>query len=89
MIDAIVVMLEWSGAALGLGGAALLAAHHRYSGWGFLAFLFSNLCWIGFALLTGAYGLLVMQLGFMATSVLGFFRWVLLPPVPTTKKNVR
>ncbi|AEC18849.1 hypothetical protein PT7_0309 [Pusillimonas sp. T7-7] len=83
----ITTILEWTGALLGLSGAALLAAHHRYSGWGFLAFLISNLCWIGFAVLTSAFGLLVMQLGFMLTSVLGFFRWVLMPPVPYSRKK--
>lgn len=80
-------VLEWFGALLGLCGASLLASHHRYCGWGFLAFLLSNLCWIGFALLTGAYGLLLMQLGFTLTSVVGFFRWVLIPPVPYSKKR--
>ncbi len=83
----IAMILEWTGAFLGLSGAALLATHHRYCGWGFLAFLISNLCWIGYAVLTGAFGLLVMQLGFMLTSAVGFFRWVLLPPVPYSKNK--
>lgn len=80
-------LFEWSGALLGLCGAALLAAHHRYSGWGFLAFLLSNLCWIVFALFTQSFGLLIMQLGFLFTSGVGLFRWVLLPPVPHSKKR--
>ncbi|TFL14069.1 hypothetical protein CSC67_07840 [Pusillimonas caeni] len=80
-------LFEWSGALLGLCGAALLVAHHRYSGWGFLAFLTSNLCWIAYALFTQTFGLLVMQLGFMLTSVVGLFRWVLLPPVSYSKKR--
>lgn len=79
--------IEWGGALLGLLGASVLSANHRLSGWGFLAFLASNVCWIAFSLLTQAYGLLVMQLGFTLTSVVGLFRWLLLPPFPKSRKK--
>ena len=46
-------IFEWLGALLGLAGAARLAANHRLSGWGFLAFLLSNGCWIAYALMLG------------------------------------
>lgn len=69
--------LEWSGAVLGLAGSALLAANTRHSGWGFVAYLLSNACWIGFALHGDAYGLLTMQIGFTLTSALGIYRWLL------------
>lgn len=80
-------LLEWTGAALGLLGAALLAANHRYSGWGFLAFLLSNACWIAFGLLSHTYGLIAMQIGFSVTSVVGLFRWLLIPPLPHGKRK--
>lgn len=68
--------MEWAGAATGLAGAALLALHVEASGWGFVFFLASNVAWMGFGILTRAWGLVTMQLGFMATSVTGIFRWL-------------
>lgn len=62
---------QWSGAATGLCGAALLAVQNAYSGWGFVLFLISNFFWIAFGLMIHARGLLVMQAGFTSTSVFG------------------
>lgn len=70
MID----FLEWAGSLSGLLGAFLLATHTRVSRYGWLAFLAANVTMIGFALGIGRYGLLVQQLGFMATSLLGIYR---------------
>lgn len=82
--------LEWSGAVLGLIGSALLAMKTRLSGWGFVAFLLSNLCWIGFALQCEAYGLLAMQSGFTMTSALGIYRWLLArrPPLSSSQSTL-
>ena len=74
-------VFEWLGAWLGLVGAALLAANHRYSGWGFLAFLLSNACWITYACLTSAFGLMAMQAGYIAISAIGLCRRLLIPPL--------
>lgn len=63
--------LEWSGSLVGLLGAALLAAGGPNAGRGFVAFLLSNFCWIGFGFLQGATGLVVMQVGFTVTSIVG------------------
>ncbi|MDP2027498.1 hypothetical protein [Sulfuriferula sp.] len=70
MID----FLEWSGAIAGLAGAFLLATHTRFSRYGWLAFLVANLALVGFALGIGRYGLLVQQLGFTVTTLLGLYR---------------
>jgi hypothetical protein len=70
---------EWLGAFLGLLGAYMLATHSRCSKWGWVAFLASNVAMIGFALGAGAYGLLLMQLGFMGSSGLGCYRAGLWP----------
>lgn len=67
--------LEWTGAALGLLGAALLATNTRWSAYGWLAFLASNGCWIAYAQMHEAWGLMAQQAGFTATSVLGLWRW--------------
>ncbi|MEW6283016.1 MAG: hypothetical protein AB1758_30665 [Candidatus Eremiobacterota bacterium] len=68
---------EWAGALTGLLGAALLATNSDISGWGFVAFLVSNLFWIAFGLLNKTYGLLLMQAGFTLTSIVGVYRWLL------------
>ena len=67
--------LEWAGCGFGLLGALLLALNNAYSGFGFVAFLVSNIFWILFAKRIKASGLLVMQFGFTATSILGIARW--------------
>lgn len=69
-------IVEWVGSILGLAGAFLLAFNNSISGWGFVAFLLSNLCWIVFAVRQRAWGLLTMQAGFTASSVLGIVRWL-------------
>ena len=70
--------LEWSGCALGLAGSLLLALHIPMSGLGFALFLTSNLCWAAYAIKQRAYGLLTMQAGYTATSLLGIYNWVAL-----------
>lgn len=80
-------LLEWCGAGLGLLGALLLALNTRHSGWGFVAFLASNVCWIAFALMSGTYGLLTMQVGFTLTSLLGVYRWFGRRPSPSLSRE--
>ncbi|RYE72871.1 MAG: hypothetical protein EOO81_02240 [Oxalobacteraceae bacterium] len=66
--------LEWIGCALGLVGAFLLATNSRFSKFGWLAFFAANVAMIGLALGIERNGLLVQQLGFLATSCLGIYR---------------
>ena len=55
-------------------GRRIFAGHPyaRFTLW--LAFLAANLAMIGFAVGIHRYGLLVQQVGFMATSLLGIYR---------------
>jgi len=69
-------LIEWSGSGLGLIGAFVLALNLPISGYGFVAFLASNCCWVAWGLRKRAYGLLTMQAGFTITSVLGIVRWI-------------
>jgi hypothetical protein len=69
-------LLEWAGCATGLCGAAILALNNRYSGWGFVLFLVSNVAWIAFGLMSHATGIVVMQIGFTATSLMGIWKWL-------------
>lgn len=66
--------LEWSGALLGLLGSYLLATHGRWARYGWVAFLAANVAMGSFALATEARGLLLQQLGFMGSAMLGLRR---------------
>lgn len=68
-------VFEYLGCGLGLTGALLLSLNFKHSGWGFVAFLGSNIAWITFALQNSINGLLVMQIGFTITSLIGIYRW--------------
>lgn len=68
------LFLEWAGAALGLGGAFLLACHGKHSRYGWWLFLAANFAMIGLALGLDRYGLLAQQVGFVGTSALGLVR---------------
>lgn len=67
-------VFEWSGSLLGLSGAFLLATHSQVSRFGWYAFLAANLAMICFAVQIQAWGLLVQQIGFTATSLMGIAR---------------
>ena len=69
-------IFEWAGCGFGLLGSLLLSLNNSASRYGFIAFLCSNLCWLLFAKQIRSHGLLLMQLGFMATSVFGIYRWM-------------
>jgi len=67
--------MEWAGALFGLLGAGLLAANTSVSGYGFVAYLGSNVCWLAYGIKTRTHGLVAMQLGFMLTTGAGLWRW--------------
>jgi len=73
-----IAIFEWVGCITGLCGASLLAMNNRYSGWGFVLFLVSNVAWVAFGLMSHAIGMVVMQLGFTATSLMGIWRWLVI-----------
>lgn len=69
---------EWAGALFGMLGAFLLATNTRVSRYGWLAFLIANFAMIVFAWSIDATALLLQQVVFTATSVLGIYRTGLL-----------
>lgn len=68
--------LDWIGSALGLAGAALLAANTTGSEYGWLLFLLSNVAWIVYGIGEKTWSLVTMQVGFTGTSMLGIVRWI-------------
>lgn len=80
---------QWAGCAFGVCGAFMLALNNSLSGWGFVSFLVSNVCWILFGVLTNATGLIFMQVLFTATSLLGIYRWIFVRPGGKPLENRR
>lgn len=70
----VVTAMEWVGSIAGLLGAFLLATHTHISRYGWVAFLMANLTMGAFALMIDRHGLLLQQIGFTATSLLGMYR---------------
>lgn len=68
--------MEWMGCITGAIGALILATNTRISGWGFVVFLVSNACWIGFGWLEARPSIVYMQIVMTATSLLGVHRWL-------------
>lgn len=68
-------IFEWTGSIFGLLGAFLLAINSpRLSRYGWVAFLAANIAMIAFAVRIQADGLLLQQIGFTLTSVIGLYR---------------
>ena len=78
-VDAYGVWLQWSGCLLGVLGSMLLALRTRISGWGFVAYLVSNVAWLCFALATGLTALAVQHLVYSGISGFGVWRWLVRP----------
>jgi hypothetical protein len=70
------VLAGWIGSILGLIGSFLLALNVSYSGFGFVAFLGSNIAWFYHGFKTKTWSMVVMQMGFTATSLLGIANWI-------------
>jgi hypothetical protein len=72
-------VVEWTGAILGILGSLLLALKVPVSGYGFVAFLTSNVFWLGYGVRTRAWGMVTMQVGFTFTSITGIYNWFIKP----------
>ncbi|WP_121498180.1 hypothetical protein [Pseudomonas aeruginosa] len=67
-------VLEWAGTICGIAGAALIASNVRLSPWGWWLFLASSLILSLYGLLIGAYGIMLLNLCFVMTNLLGLAR---------------
>lgn len=67
-------ILEWAGSLSGLLGAFLLATHTQISRYGWIAFFAANMFTAAFAYAIDRNGLLLQQVGFIFTSLLGLYR---------------
>ena len=76
-------LFEWSATLLSLAGAFMLATNMNGARWAWPIYLVANVCWIGFALSIEvvAWGLILTQLGFTITSMIGIYRCFIKPVV--------
>jgi nicotinamide riboside transporter PnuC len=70
---------DFAGLVCGVAGTLLLAMNGRRAGWGFVAFLASNLGWVVFALEHGHTKLLAQHLIFAVSSSVGVWMWLVRP----------
>lgn len=81
-------LVELLAASFGIMGTIMLAMNNQRSGWGFVAFLASNAGWIVFAQAQGHWGLLLQQVCFTATSLLGIWIWLLRPVMRNAQRVI-
>lgn len=72
---------EWTATLLSLVGALMLATNMKGARWAWPVYLVANVCWVGFALSLDnvAWGLILTQLGFTITSLIGIYRCFVKP----------
>lgn len=75
LIDAI----AWAGSITGAAGAIVLAPRARYSGWGWVLFLASNVFWICASLARHDVPQLFMQAVLTITSLVGMWKYLIAP----------
>jgi hypothetical protein len=69
-------MLDWLGGAIALIGAFLMASRTSYSCWAYPLYFVSSVMLLVFNLKARNHGQAFMQFGFLATNILGIFRWL-------------
>lgn len=73
---------EWTGSATGAIGAMLLALNVPVSGYAWLLLMLSNAAWIFYAVQKRICSILLMQVVFTTTSLVGIHRWLIAAPAP-------
>lgn len=68
---------DFAGMLFGVTGTLLLATKGRRAGWGFVAFLASNVGWLVFAYEQGITKLFVQHAFFAISSLLGVYVWLI------------
>lgn len=86
---AFVWTVDFAGLVFGVAGTLLLATKGRLAGWGFVAFLVSNLGWIVFAHEHGHTKLLAQHLIFAGSSLVGVWFWLVKPGRTAQLSRVR
>ena len=75
--SALLTFLKWIGTALAIVGALAIALNLPYSGWGFVAFLVSSVCWSIAGFMMKEPSLIVLQGTFVVINLVGIYRWLI------------
>ena len=70
-------VLKWVGTATGVIGAFILAVNLPLSGWGWVLFATSSLCWTIAGMVMHDYSLVVLQSAFFVVDIVGIWRWLI------------
>lgn len=70
-------VIQWTGTATAIIGAMMVSSNTAISGYGYVPFLTSSICWVAASLATRDRAQLVMQFGFMAINAVGIYRWLI------------
>ena len=79
--------VEILSSVLGLLGAILLASKSRYAGLAFVAWGVSNLGWLIFGAHNDHWFFFAQQIGFLFTSVLGVWTWLVHPALRAAEED--
>ena len=71
-------VLKWVGTATGVIGAFILALNLPLSGWGWVLFAPSSLCWTIAGMVMRDYSLVVLQSAFFVVDIVGIWRWLII-----------
>lgn len=76
MLNLNMTLAELVGCGFGMLGALLISLKSKWSGWGFVLYLVSNIGWIIYGFSIQSMGILIQQSYFTITSLVGVWFWL-------------
>jgi hypothetical protein len=73
----LLVALKWFGTISGIAGATLIAANVSASGYGFVGFFLSSVCWAVAGTMMREPSIMALYFVYIAINLLGLVRWLL------------
>jgi len=70
-------IIKWVGAGFGIVGAVLVAMNIPNSGYGFVLFSVSAICWTYIGWKLKELSLVMLNLTFLSIDILGMYRWLI------------
>ena len=72
-----VAALKWTSTISGIAGALLMAANVDASGYGFVGFFISSVCWAAAGTMMREPSIMILYFVYIAINLLGLVRWLL------------
>ena len=78
-IDTFTEVLKWGASISGIVAAFMVSldSGRRVTGWGFVLFVFSSICWISGAALTGDWALGTQNVTLFGINLFGVYRYLI------------